>query len=73
MKRDRLQHDFLATCVFAQWYSSTTFVPLCLYLHKEIFSFLKCYYTKWYSFLNCLSINLHNLNLETLGVPVVIR
>ena len=68
-----MQLDFLTTYVFAQRYSSTTFVPLRYYLPKITFSVLKCYYTKWYTFLNCESINLHNLNLETMGVPVVVR
>ena len=35
LKRDRQQYDLRATCVFAQQYSSATFVPLCLNSRKE--------------------------------------
>jgi hypothetical protein len=37
LKPDLPQHDHTAVCVIAQQYSSTTYIPLPFYSHKESF------------------------------------
>jgi hypothetical protein len=72
MDADRLKHDVLIIC-----FHSTVFFH---HLGLIAFSFaqgnirvLKFNYIKCYTFLSCVSINLLNLNLLSLGVRVSVQ